>query len=221
MLKALAIKELRESAAILALACLVMLYLLGGFLGWQFMPGNVVHSVAYTIPFVSNGFVEILIGFGGVLAIALGLKQGAWENSSKQYYFLLHRPVSRHTVFLTKMALGLGLLFLLTAGPILIYANWAATPGNHASPFFWGMTTTAWRVCWALPSVYLGALLSGLRPARWLGTRLLPLVGTCTFTFMLGGIWSEYSSVLGITGLIGLDLVLFRLILATAQKRDY
>jgi hypothetical protein len=37
------------------------------------------------------------------------------------------------------------------------------------------MTGFAWRLCFLLPLLYLGAFLSGLRPARWYGTRLLPL----------------------------------------------
>ena len=37
------------------------------------------------------------------------------------------------------------------------------------------MTTSVWRIWIALPIVYLAAFLSGLRSARWFGTRLVPL----------------------------------------------
>ncbi len=222
MYKALAIKELRESAAIIAVAALAMLWLLGSELGWRFMPLSAESDVVGRVPFVVTEFVQFLIFIGGALAIGLGLKQTAWENSGDKYYYLLHRPITRQAVFLTKIAIGLAVLLLFTIGPLLIYANWAATPGNHATPFFWGMTADAWRTCWALPSIYLGAVLSGLRPARWFGTRLLPLLGTgilvmaATIGFGLGIHW-----VLGFAGLVALDLVLLRLILATAEQRDY
>ncbi len=219
--KALAIKELRESAAIIALAALAMLLLLGGVMGWRYMPMSVEGSVVDRVPFVVTEFVPMLIFLGGALAIVLGLKQTAWENSGDKYYYLLHRPMTRQAVFLTKIAVGLAVLLLFTVGPLLIYANWAATPGNHATPFFWGMTANAWRTCWALPSIYLGALLCGLRPARWFGTRLFPLLGTGLLVILAIGGWFWAGWWLGLAGLLVLDFVLLRLILATAEQRDY
>ncbi len=47
------------------------------------------------------------------------------------------------------------------------------------------MTESAWRFCFGMPLLYLGAFLSGLRPARWYGTRLLPLVGAGAFAALL------------------------------------
>ncbi len=219
MYKALAVKELRESAAIIAVAALAMLWLLAGMQDWRFMPLS-YHS-SEKVPFVETSFVSWQIFFGGALAIGLGLKQTAWENSGDRYYYLLHRPISRQTVFLTKIAIGLVVLMLFTVGPLLIYANWAATPGNHATPFFWVMTANAWRTCWALPSIYLGALLCGLRPARWFGTRLFPLLGTGLLVMLAIGCWFWTGWWLGLAVLLVLDFVLLRLILATAEQRDY
>ena len=221
MYKALAIKELRESAAIIAVAALAMLWLLGSELGWRFMPLSAESDVVGRVPFVVTEFVQFLIFLGGALAIGLGLKQSAWENSGDKYYYLLHRPISWQAVFLTKIAIGLGVLLLFTVGPLLIYANWAATPGNHATPFFWGMTADAWRTCWALPPIYLAALLCGLRPARWYGTRLFPLLGTGLLVMAAIGGWFWAGWWLGLAGLLVLDFVLLRLILATAEQRDY
>ncbi len=220
MLKALAIKELRESAAIVAVAVLAMLWLLGSMLHWEYMP-VLLNPLPHSVPFVETGFVGFLIFIGSALAIGLGLKQTAWENSGDKYYYLLHRPITRQAVFLTKIAIGLAVLLLFTVGPLLIYANWAATPGNHATPFFWGMTANAWRTCWALPSIYLAALLCGLRPARWFGTRLFPLLGTGVLVVMAIGCWFWAGWGLGLAGLLVLDFVLLRLILATAEQRDY
>lgn len=221
MLKALAIKELRESAAILGVAVLAMLWMLGNVIGWRLTPFAVVSEAATSIPFHNAIFGPMLTFIGGGLAILLGLKQSAWENNGQQYYFLLHRPVARKKVFLLKIACGLACLLFLTLGSVLIYALWAATPGNHATPFFWGMTANGWFTCLALPSVYLGAMLSGLRPARWFGTRLLPLVGAFVLLMLAVGCWAGLSRALGVLGFLVLDIVLVRLILATAEERDY
>ena len=220
MLKALAIKELRESAAIIAVTALAMLWLLGSYTGWKFPWAN-ANDVSALIPFVSSSFVPGLIFIGGAAAIGLGLKQTVWENFGNRYYSLLHRPMPRPTIFLVKITVGLSALFLLTAIPVLTYGSWAATPGTHATPFFWGMTMDAWRTCLAMPSIYLGAILSGIRPARWIGTRLLPLLGACAFTLLAFGMWFTVGWWLGLGMLAVLDFVLLRLILATAELRDY
>ena len=68
------------------------------------------------------------------------------------------------------------MLLAVTLLPILIYAAWAAAPGTHPGPFEWSMTMPALEVWLLMPLVYLGAFASGIRPARWFGSRLLPLV---------------------------------------------
>ena len=75
-----------------------------------------------------------------------------------------------------KLAVGGGLYLLCGLIAILSYAAWAATPGKHASPFLWWMTADAWKAWGVIVIVYLAAFLAGMRPARWFGTRLLPLV---------------------------------------------
>ena len=47
------------------------------------------------------------------------------------------------------------------------------------------LTQPAWRLCFMLPLVYFGAFLSGLRPARWFGTRLLPLAAAGFFVWFV------------------------------------
>ena len=85
-------------------------------------------------------------------------------------------PWPADRIFLTKLSTGIGLLLVCTLLPILIYATWAALPGTHPGPFEWSMTGPAFQVWLLLPLAYLGAFASGIRPARWFGSRLLPLV---------------------------------------------
>ena len=166
MIRAIAIKELRETwwMALLAL-CLAL----------QMLPGKLQRygNGPEGLPFVDDHFIEVE-QFFFLLAIVLGLRQSAWERLRGTYPFLLHRPARRSAVFATKMAVGLGLLLLTAAVPIVGYGVWASLSGTHASPFEWSMSAPAWS-CWlSLPLGYLGAFISGIFAARWYGTRLLP-----------------------------------------------
>src|SRR5262245_229111 len=177
MIKALAIKELRETWGIAAVAVALYLALVSNLIGmgwFSWMP--LMRDGPFEVPFVGTTFLTAFTCVSVPLALALGFRQSAWEGVQGTYLFLLHRPVSRRVIFGTKLVTGLVLLLGCAAVPILLYAWWAATPGHHPSPFEWSMTGPSWRLWSALPLLYLGAFHSGLRPARWVGTRLLPLV---------------------------------------------
>jgi len=118
----------------------------------------------------------MLFFVGAALAITQGYRQSAWEPSQGTALYLLHLPLTRRRIFLTKLFTGIGLLLVCTLLPILIYAIWAAMPGTHPGPFEWSMTVPAFQLWLLMPLVYLGAFASGIRPARWFGSRLLPLL---------------------------------------------
>ncbi len=189
MIKALAIKELRESLGVAILALLGMTWAMTNLMGIGLFGGLPNVSSMYPgqsgMAFVTDGFHFFAVLFIGGLAVALGLKQSTVENARGTYHYLLHRPVSRLVIFGTKVAVGVVLTLLLLAGSILCYANWAGTAGNQAAPFEWSMTLSAWKLALVLPLVYLGAFLSGLRPARWFGTRLAPLVSAIVWAFLM------------------------------------
>ena len=174
MLKVLVIKELRESAGIVALAVIGAVYALGELTATTVVPWQA--NRLYTYPFVGDWLSWYFWLLAGGLAIALGLRQTAWELGQGTYLFLLHRPLPRGHVFGLKLLVGGVLVIVFGAGLILIYASWAAAPGHIDAPFEWRMTTPAWILWIATPLIYLGAFLSGIRPARWFGTRLVPLV---------------------------------------------
>ena len=137
-----------------------------------------MNAEAPDVPFVQGNFLTMLFFIGAALAITLGFRQSAWEPSQGTALYLLHLPLARRTIFLTKLSTGIGLLLACTLLPILIYATWAAMPGTHPGPFEWSMTGPAFQVWLLMPLVYLGAFASGIRPARWFGSRLLaPRIG--------------------------------------------
>jgi ABC-type transport system involved in multi-copper enzyme maturation permease subunit len=183
MVLAIVRKELRETRLFAALAVGVYLIYLSGLTGkwgrplralFGWLPG--MNAEAPDIPFVEDNFLSMFFFIGVALAITLGFRQSAWEPSQGTSLYLLHLPLGRQTIFLTKLSTGIGLLLFCTLLPILIYATWAAIPGTHPGPFEWSMTGPAFHNWLILPIAYLGAFASGIRPARWFGSRLLPLV---------------------------------------------
>jgi hypothetical protein len=216
MTSALSFKELRESAgiALLGLAALVSVALAN--MGWSPLPGLLdVRGVG--IPFVSDSFLSQFGLAAGGLALALGMRQSIGDFWGEAHLFLLTRPVSRARIYGTKLAVGLGIYLILGALPILLYGWWAAIPGTHASPFDWTMTTDAWMTWLAMTAVYLGAMLSGIRPAAWFGTRLAPLVAGVTVACFL----AIAGSVLGLLMLAATDALLFVSILHVVNRRDF
>jgi hypothetical protein len=224
--KALIIKELRESAGIVALAVLVLVLvyvestggLFSRYLGHELMVLNTRMSL--TIPFAgsmdqtANSIAMVAAG----LAIALGLKQSVRELAHGSYLFLLHRPMARKQIFGLKLAVGMALLLSITGAMILCCALWAATPGNVAAPFFWSMTVPVWQIWFSMTLVYLGAFLTGIRPGRWFGTRLVPLVACAPIVYIAALIPWWWAGVLLVLVADGLFVVS---IFHSAGERDY
>ena len=124
----------------------------------------------------------------------------------------------RNRIFGMKLAVGGLLLLSVTGATLFFYALWAAAPGNHASPFYWSMTVPAWRMWFSMLLVYLGAFLTGIRPGRWFGSRLAPLVTSGLIVFMAIMVpwwWAGVFLVLVAAGLFVVS------ILHCAQDRDY
>ncbi|WP_254513341.1 hypothetical protein [Anatilimnocola floriformis] len=219
MSSALTLKELRESAGLAALAFVGLLIFALAAIGsnplwFVFGRGG---GAGGGIPFLFDSFHWNYCLAAASVGIALGLKQSLGDLWGEAHLFWLHRPVSRRRVYLTKVAVGLLLYLLLAAVPLGIYSWWAASPGTHASPFEWSMAIPTWIAWLALSVIYLGAMLAGIRPAAWIGTRLLPLVaaiGCALVACMLPAWWGLVSTVV-VAG------VLISLIVFVAETRDF
>jgi ABC-type transport system involved in multi-copper enzyme maturation permease subunit len=192
MILAIVKKELRETRVFAVLAIVVYLIYLSNLTGhwgrplsWIFAWAPGMKGEPPDVPFVEGQFVTILFFIGAALAITLGFRQSAWEPNQGTAQYLLHLPLTRRTIFLTKLTTGISVLLGCTLLPILIYATWAAMPATHAGPFEWSMTAMAFQVWLFMPLAYLGAFASGIRPARWYGSRLLPLVSVAVAGIIL------------------------------------
>jgi hypothetical protein len=214
MLKALGWKETRELMPLVALTWGATLLL---FLA----VARSVRAVAEigTIPFISSSLPSTLLIIGAVFGMAVGYWQTLSESGRGTFLFLLHRPIERSQIFTLKLLVGISLTLLIVGLPMLIYALWAATPGTHASPFFWSMSVSAWLGWLRLPLFYLGAFLSVLREARWWGSRALPLLAAWGIYMILFGL--EQWPVLLATVSLAVMACYVVVIRSVAATRDY
>lgn len=217
MLKTMLWKEVRDLRGWFALAMIAQLYLAGVATGVEFGPLRADGGVPFVDDFITYYFFIVALGFAGVA----GLWQTLLESLRGTYAFLLHRPAPRSQLFGMKLLVG-GLATLIVATlPVLLYALWAATPGQHASPFFWSMSGWAWQLAVAVPIVYLGAFLSGLRPARWFGSLLFPLAGSLLCFVLTQSLLATWIWPLGVPICLGVEALLVAAILYVAATRDY
>ena len=220
---ALVLKELRSTAIIGAAACGAYLLVVGkltdltGF-GWMH---SFVRVNGTPIPFLDDAFKQPFSVVSLLLAVCLAVWQTASE-SRGAWLFLLYRPVSRRAIVLSKLVVGLSVVLICSALPIIAYGAWAARPGTHPSPFEWSMTHETWRLWWSMSPLYLGTLLTMLRPARWFGTRLLPCVAGFgwmayrePFGAWLWPMWQEFA----VVALI--DVVFAACLLLIVREREY
>jgi hypothetical protein len=215
MYKALVLKEVRENAWMAAVSLVAYAFLLLTLTGFDLW--TMRWYPVQQIPFQDWRFLLWSILISAVLAILLGLRQTWWESVRGTTVFLLHRPIARRAVFGTKLAAG-GLLFLLATGlPLLAYALWAAWPGTHASPFYWSMTADCWLYWLAMTAVYAAAFLTGLRQARWFGSRLFPLVSVTLPLVVI----SDTSWFAGLMIAVCVDALLVCSILWVGVDREY
>jgi hypothetical protein len=226
MTSALVSKELRETAGIALVGLAALLLLAMMHIGWSPLALLGMNSPwrGGGIPFIGDNFVQqfALVAFG--LAAVLGFRQAVVDFSGDAQHFLLHLPVSRQQLYLTKLLVGLLLYLVCGVLPILLYACWAATPGTHPSPFEWSMTSLAWMTWLAITAVYLGAFLAGIRPAAWFGTRLAPLAASVIPLAVIAVLSVTIAASfwpLGLLVVAAFDVLLVVLILFVVQTRDF
>lgn len=215
MLRSLVLKELRELSGIAAIAGLAYCAILMHFTYWPILIMNSSYAVESNIrgyggqegvTFLQGLFNSYYLWITALMALACGFRQTLWEERQHTWSFLIHRPIDRWKIFAIKLAVGLGAGLFLSALPILAYGCWSAYLRKAPAPFEWSMSLDTWKLWWCMPGIYLGAFLSGFRPARWIGTRLFPLGGAAMGAIFSNGVpyfsWSVLISLAICTGLI-------------------
>jgi hypothetical protein len=176
-------KEIRENAIWAVLAALALIginYLFGGDFAFKgsFDTFNATDLLYHYIEF----WVEpiITLGVGPVLATILGMMQVLPERRRDQWAFLIHRPLSHTALFWHKAAAGCFLYTVSLGGALLLlwYLKWVPI-GQHFPdvPFDWRfMLGGIANLLLGVP-FYFAAMLCVMRPARWYGSKLVPLLG--------------------------------------------
>jgi hypothetical protein len=162
-------KELRENArwaAILFAGVAVSLTLWAAVeLPW----GRIDQSIA------SDEVLAVLLLAAPLGALGLGFLQILPEIQRDAWAFLVHRPVAPTGIFLAKIIVGTGLYFTAILVPFLAVALWTAAGAPEHRVFHPLMLWPGMLIVLASAGLHPAAMLVVLRPARWFGTRLLPL----------------------------------------------
>jgi hypothetical protein len=165
-MKAIFVKELRENARWAALMMLVLAGLMASDLNGTAQSGESIVGVSFL------AVTSIAFAAGG---LAIGLLQVLQDARRARWEFIIHRPTARSNIFLAKAAAGM-LLYLLGAGVAFgAMVLWAASPGRVAGPFEWHMVLPGMVDLFGGTVWYAAGLCVGMRPARWLGSRLMPI----------------------------------------------
>ena len=221
MYKALAFKELRETAGIAAIASIAYLAVIAFEVGFNIIGVRVERNVD-PIPFVGDAFLSWFLAISVLFAASLAFWQTVTENTRGTWLFLLHRPIMPWRLIAVKLAVGAGLYLSVSAAAILVYAIWAAIPGTHASPFYWWMTTVDWESWIIVLICYFGVFLAGIRPGHWLGTRVLPAVTAGLAAVLCGVLGFELRwQIAGLFASLLCSAVFIGSILYVARTRDF
>jgi hypothetical protein len=226
MTRALIYKEIRETLPIVAVGLAALLLVALHPMGYSPIPNLLGYLQQGAIPFVGyrDEFTSQFHMAAGGLALALGFWQSLADFWGGAHLFVLHRPASRRRIYGVKLAVGLAAYLMCGVVPIALYALWAATPGTHASPFEWSMTTDAWFGWISMVTIYLSAFLSGVRPASWMGTRLAPLAAAAAMLMLAEVAGMKFPAISPFGGLLILvltDIALAVSIIYVVQARDF
>ncbi len=224
----LILKELRSISRLIALALLADGFLLSDLTGQSYWLGG-------TYP-MHSGFALIqaswLLRFGFLVAAiagALGMSMSLDDGLRGTWAFALFRPVSRQAYIGAKLLVGGAVTLALSVLPVAVYSMWAATPGIVVAPFRWSQLQPAIEACGWSVVIFLGAFLSGIRPAKWWWSRLWPLATSVVLgmLFWLASLEPDFPPGLTATAseywclCVGMVTVLSVSILAVVEERDF
>jgi hypothetical protein len=219
MQRALLIKEFRELAlwGLLALVGLSLAFI--SCAGTN--PFTLQPNWSGEIPFIGPSAKWLLQWIGLLAAVVFGFRQTLGETLLGTWPLLLHRTVDRRRIIALKLLVGTAVLLVATLLPFLGFAIWAAIPGTHASPFRWDFTGPTWIAWTGLPMAYFAAFLCGLRDARWLGSRLLPLAAAVAIFFAIPSLHLIFPAGEQLLALLVADAVFLAAIFQVTSVQDF
>ena len=169
-MKALIRKEFRENVKLAALGLVIqILFLLLQYRNYELYRRDVAQ------PLADLNFLQSMAWFCAVFAAVLGWLQIHNERRPELWAFLIHRPITRNRIFLSKAIAGLGLYALAAGLPLVGFIVWARLPGRVLAPFELRMLRPMATILVAGAVPYFAGMLTALRQARWYASRALGL----------------------------------------------
>lgn len=127
---------------------------------------------------------EATVAGGALVGLLIGGAQTLPENRGDKWGFLAHRPVSRSTLFWGKASSGILLYSIATGLPLAGALLWMSWPGHLPIPFDWRFTLPGLADLLYGLVYYFAGFLTGMREARWYGSRALG-IGAAVACFAL------------------------------------
>lgn len=208
-------KEFAESIPFGVAACLGPLT----WVGFEVWSHSFWRKEIASVPFLDKKMHVPLLLAGFVLALGMAARQVVIEDHHRNFHQLLALPARLREVFGAKMVAGLVVFVVSLALPVVVYALWAGAPGTQPGPFEWSMLALPGQVVLTLPILYFGFFLTFVRPAHWLGTKLLPLVPAVVVA--AAGFDSYWWWPWGLLFVVLAEALYAANILWAAQARDY
>lgn len=169
-MKTLVLKEIRENLKLAALGVVIhTLLLVVQYRGYVASPASMSQPLAQWDLLFST------LWFCGIFGAVLGWLQIFNERRPDLWAFLLHRPMTRTQLFVGKSLAGMGLYAAVVGLPLAWFTAWALWPGHVAAPFEPRMLRPLAACVLSGMVWYFAGMVTGLRQARWYGSRALAL----------------------------------------------
>lgn len=124
------------------------------------------------LPLLSDSLLPYTTAVYAIFGAALGMLQTIPESIRGTYPFLVHRPVRRGRPLVGKALAGAAMYSVAGGVPLLAAVIWVAIPGHYAAPFRIAMAGAVFADFLCGLVFYLAGILTGVRRAKWYGTRL-------------------------------------------------
>ncbi len=167
-------KELRQNLK-WAIGVLAVMGLAAIYIAWVVSRPQATQGLFRWSPYLLpwERFQQLSVLGCPLAGLLLGVLHIAPEKRRDLWAFLVHRPVSRTTIFRAQASAGL-LLYVVAVGiPVAGGMVWLATPGHAAAPFYLPMTLPGLADVLSGAVYYLAGILISMREARWYGSRVL------------------------------------------------
>ncbi len=221
MFKSMMRKELMEIVPAIAItAFLYTVILISDALEYSWASdGDLLNRMQRWTMVLHDQFIDLLLMIAFGFAILLGLVQTLADSVQGTWGYLMHLPPGRRWVITSKLLIGGGAYFACTGSFLLICFLIGLSRQTAVIPFHWSMLSSSVQIVLIGALVYLGTFLTGLRPARWYGSRLLPMAGCGLLVWLFIALphWWVY----GFAPLLVTCGLLVALILYVGDVRDY